>query len=80
MKTYSATEARKNIYNIIESVELSHQPVQITSKRSSAVMISESDWNAIQETLYLLSFPKMGESIREGMNTPLDDCNKDLDW
>ena len=58
----------------------SHQPVGIMGKRNKAVLISEEDWTAIQETLFLLSVPGMRESIREGMDTPVEECDKELDW
>ena len=57
MSTLSATEARANLYRVIDETAESHEPVLITSKRNNAVLLSESDWNAIQETLYLLSVP-----------------------
>jgi len=80
MTSISVTEARANIYKLIDEVAASHQPVTITGKRSNAILISEDDWNAIQETLYLLNIPGMRESIIEGIDTPLDECEKDLDW
>ena len=80
MKSISVTQARKDIYNLLESVEESHQPIQITGKRSNAVLVSESDWLALQETLYLLSIPGMRESIRKGLETELDECDEDLEW
>ena len=80
MTAISVTEARANIYKLIDEVTASHQPVTITGKRSNAVLISEEDWNAIQETLYLLNIPGMRESIVEGINTPVDECEKDPDW
>ena len=49
-------------------------------KRNKVVLVSEEDWSAIQETLYLLSVPGMRESIREGMDTPVDECDEELDW
>ena len=67
MSTLSATEARANLYRVIDETAESHEPVLITSKRNNAVLLSESDWNAIQETLYLLSVPGMRESIKAGM-------------
>tara|TARA_B100000678_G_C17949917_1_gene398770 strand:- start:154 stop:318 length:165 start_codon:yes stop_codon:yes gene_type:complete len=54
--------------------------LHITGKRNNAVLLSESDWSAIQETLYLVSIPGMRESIREGMATPVDACDLTLDW
>ena len=80
MKTLSATQARKDIYRLLDEASETHQPIQITGKRSNAVLVSEEDWRAIQETLYLSSIPGMQESIVEGMNTPLEDTEEDLDW
>jgi antitoxin YefM len=80
MTNITATEARKKFYNLIDDVAVSHEPIQITGKRHSAVLVSEEDWKAIQETLYLTSIPNMRESIIEGMKTPIEDCNKELDW
>jgi len=80
MPTISASEARANLYRLIDETNQSHEPVLITGKRANAVLLSEQDWRSIQETLYLLSIPGMRESIREGMDTPTDDCARDLDW
>ena len=80
MTTLNATEARSNLYNLIDETAQTHQPIVITGKRGNAVLLSEDDWNSINETLFLLSVPGMRESIREGMETNLDDCDQDLDW
>ncbi|MDH5233022.1 MAG: type II toxin-antitoxin system Phd/YefM family antitoxin [Gammaproteobacteria bacterium] len=80
MSILKATEARANLYNLIDETAESHQPIVITGKRNNAVLISEEDWNAINETLHLVSVPGMKESIQEGMSTDIDDCSKDLDW
>ena len=80
MSTLSATEARANLYRVIDETAESHEPVLITSKRNNAVLLSESDWNAIQETLYLLSVPGMRESIKEVMEEEVGDCAEELDW
>jgi len=80
MPTLSVSEARSKLYRLLDEVSESHQPAIITSKRSNGVLISEEDWNAIQETLYLLSIPKMRETIKEGMNTPVEECSEELDW
>ncbi|MFH1860162.1 MAG: type II toxin-antitoxin system Phd/YefM family antitoxin [bacterium] len=80
MTTLTATKARTKLYNLLDEVALSHQPIQITGKRASAVLIAEEDWKAIQETLYLLSIPGMKESIREGLETPIEKCSKELNW
>jgi len=80
MKTLTASAARANLYRLIDEVGDSSEPLTITGKRSSAVLVSASDWRAIQETLYLMSVPGMRESIVEGMNTPVDECAEELEW
>ncbi|MCH7823574.1 MAG: type II toxin-antitoxin system Phd/YefM family antitoxin [Acidobacteria bacterium] len=80
MPTITATEARKRLYKLVDEVQESHEPVQITGKRGSAVLVGEDDWRAIQETLHLVSIPGMRESIVEGMATPVDELEDALDW
>lgn len=78
--TLTATQARANLYGLIDQTMQTHQPITITAKRGNAVLLSESDWRAITETLHLLSMPNMRESIREGLDTELADCDTELDW
>ena len=80
MKTINAREAEKSLQELLEETATSHEPIQITSDASNGILISEEDWRAIQETLYLLSIPGMRESIREGMATPIEECSKELNW
>ena len=80
MTGITATEARSNLYRLIDETAETHKPIVITGKRNNAVLISEEDWSAIQETLYLLSRPRIPASIREGMDTPVDECDEELDW
>jgi len=80
MTGITATEARSNLYRLIDETAESHQPVLITGKRNKAVLVAEEDWTAIQETLFLLSVPGMRESIREGMQTPTSECNEEPGW
>jgi len=80
MSTLTASEARASLYRLIDVTATSHEPVLITGKRGNAVLMSEEDWRAIQETLYLLSVPGMRESIREGMKTAVDKCGKEPGW
>jgi prevent-host-death family protein len=80
MQTLNASEARANLYRLIDEAAESHKPILISGKRSSAVLISSEDWSAIQETLFLLSVPGMRESIKEGMAEPLTESAKELDW
>ena len=80
MKTLSASEARTSLYRLMDQTAESHQPITITGKRSNAVLISSEDWDAIQETLYLLSMPGMRESIKAGMAEPVKSCSRTLKW
>ena len=79
MQILSASHARTNLYRLIDEASNSHQPVVITGKRNNAVLVSQEDWSAIQETLFLVSIPNMRESIREGMNTPANELSPSLD-
>lgn len=78
--TLSATEARKRLYELLDRASESHEPIQINGRRNAAVLVSEDDWRAIQETLHLLSVPGMRESIRKGMKTPLGKCSTSPGW
>lgn len=80
MTTLTASQARINLYRLLDEASSAHQPILITGKRHNAVLVSEEDWRAIQETLYLLSIPDMRESIKKGMATPIKDCTEDLNW
>jgi len=82
MKTIPITKARKDIYNLVDETINTSEPIQITGKRGNVILLSEADWNAMQETLYLLSIPGMKESILEGDNTPIDECLEleDIGW
>ena len=80
MTTLSASEARANLYRLMDQAAESHQPILISGKRSNSVLLAEEDWTAIQETLFLLSVPGMRESIRAGMVESVDACATELDW
>ena len=81
MDTLSVTEARSRLFRLVDETAETHRPILITGQRNNAVLISQEDWNAIQETLYLNSIPGMTESIIEAMATPPDeDSYKELEW
>ena len=80
MPVVTATEARATLYTLMDEVASSHEPVLITGKRNNVVVISEEDWRAINETLYLLGIPGMRESLVEGMNTPIEDFDDEVEW
>ncbi len=80
MSSINITNARKDLYRIVESVNESHEPIHITGKKNSAVLVGEDDWKSIEETLYLSSIPGMRDSIIDGMKTPIEKLESDLDW
>jgi antitoxin YefM len=80
MAAVSASEARKRLYKLVDEVKESHEPVQIVGKRNSAFLVSEQDWRAIEETLYLTSIPGMRNSIIQGLKTPVDKCEEEPGW
>lgn len=83
MTAISATKARENLYQLIADVNANNTAITITNTRGkNAVMLSEEDWNAVQETLYLMSVPGMTESILEGGKTPVEEClsEDEVDW
>ncbi|MCG8502921.1 MAG: type II toxin-antitoxin system Phd/YefM family antitoxin [Firmicutes bacterium] len=85
MKTVPITQARNNLYKLLDETILSSEPIEILGKRGNGILLSKQDWISIQETLYLLSIPGMRESLIEGRNTPeeelldLEDIGWDLD-
>ncbi len=80
MKTVKISQARAKLYGLVDEAAETHEPIQITGKRANAVLVGEEDWAAMQETLYLLSIPGMRESIREGLEMPVEQCDQELDW
>jgi len=80
MTTISVTDARSRLYKLVDQASEESEPILITGKRANAVLVSEDDWRAIQETLHLLSIPGMRESIREGMAEPIDECSEEPGW
>ncbi|MFM9853762.1 MAG: type II toxin-antitoxin system Phd/YefM family antitoxin [Sphingomonadaceae bacterium] len=68
MQAISYSEARENLKSVIDRVIADSTPITITRQRGGgAVLISESDWASIEETLYLLRSPKNAERLLEAI-------------
>lgn len=80
MKTITADEARDNLGELLEQTAASHEPFLIQGKGMGGALLSEDDWRAIEETIYLLSVPGMRDSMRTGMQVPLEECSSELEW
>ncbi len=80
MTTLTENIASKKLKKLLSEISEGHHPIKIKSKNGNAILISEDDWNSIEETLYLLSIPGMRKSIAEGLNTPIEKCSKKIKW
>ena len=74
-KTINITTARKEIDNIAKEVNEGYEEVFVynATNGNNMVILSEEDWKAIQETMYLNSVPGMADSILEAAEEPLDE-------
>ena len=79
-KVMTVSQARTNIYKIMDETAETHQPIMITGKRNNVVMLSEEDWNAIEETLFLNAIPGMASSIKEAMDAPNSEFSENIEW
>lgn len=82
MKTVAISKARANIFQLVAEAMEEHEPILIHGKRGEAVLVPKEDWDALQETLYLLSKRGMRKALQEASATPLSECcdEKDLPW
>lgn len=80
MTTLTENTASKKLKKLLSEVSESHRPVKIKGRKTSAVLVSEDDWRAIEETLYLLSIPGMRKSLIDGMKTPVEKCEDKIKW
>lgn len=79
-RVMSVSQVRKDIYNVMDETAQTHEPILITGKRNNVVMLSQEDWNAIEETLYLNSIPNMASSIQETMKESDEEFSEDIEW
>jgi antitoxin YefM len=64
----TASEARKNLFPLIEKVNEDRIPVEITSRRGSAVLLSRSEYDALEETAHLLRAPANARRLLESLD------------
>lgn len=80
MMVHSSAEVVKDLDRFLVATSKDHRPILIQGEAASGILVAEEDWRAIQETVYLLSIPGMGESIREGLEIPISECSDDPGW
>ncbi|MCV6638218.1 type II toxin-antitoxin system Phd/YefM family antitoxin [Candidatus Albibeggiatoa sp. nov. NOAA] len=77
MNIQPLNKAHQNLYRLVDEVNTNHEPVMIQGKSKNAVLISERDWWAMQQTLYLSSNPEIKAQIQQGLQTSLEQCQDD---
>ncbi len=80
MKSYNIKLAKERFEELIDDTLNHDEIIRINSNTANAIIISENKWNSIKETLFLLSILGMRESIKNGMNTSLDECSGEVKW
>jgi len=80
MDIYTTSQARSNLFKLVEHTANSHDPIYIVGKHNQAVLISAEDYRAIMETLYITSIPGMRESILSSAQEPIEEFSDKIDW
>lgn len=80
MEIYTTSQARANLFKLVEMSNETHEPIYIIGKKNKSVLISEEDYRAMAETLHLTSIPKMKESILKESKQPLETFSESIDW
>ena len=79
MNIYTTSQARQELFKLVDATNQTHEPVYIVGKRNKAVLISEEDYSAMIETLHIMSVPGLKESIIKMDNDPLDEYSEKID-
>ena len=80
MTTMTATKARANLFKLLDLAASSHEPIMITGRRQNGVLLSEDDFRAMQETLYISSIPGLKKSLLKVINAPLKSYSPKRPW
>jgi len=82
MYNTNVTNARANLYNLLDMAIEDSEVINISTKNGNAVIISESDYNSLLETLYLSTDPAYKQTLLEGKDTPLSECvsEDNVEW
>ncbi len=80
MEICTVSQARANLFQLVDNVSAWHEPVYIVGKRNKAVLMSEEDYSGLMETMYLYSIPGMVESILQSAQEPIENFSDTLEW
>lgn len=75
MNIMTISSARADLFNVAQTAIDTHEPVVMTSKHGNVVLLSEADFKAIQETLFLQSIPNFVKEVREGLAEPKENLS-----
>lgn len=79
MSITNATTLRKNLFGYLDAAAVNDEKIIVTTKNGNAAIISEEYLRSLEETCFLCGIPGMAQSIKEGLQTPSDDCRV-FDW
>jgi len=80
LNIYTTSQARSNLFKIIDHAAQSHDPIYIVGKKHKAVLLSERDYSALVETLYIKSIPGLEDSILKAKQEPIESYSDKIDW
>jgi PHD/YefM family antitoxin component YafN of YafNO toxin-antitoxin module len=76
----SIKEASDKLPDLVENTITKRELVLISGKNNNAVLMAESDWQAMNETIHLLSVPGMSDAIKNGLSENLGSTSRKLNW
>ncbi|MCR5732307.1 MAG: hypothetical protein K6G51_05165 [Sphaerochaetaceae bacterium] len=82
MYNTNATAFRKDLFNLLEKAIKYNEVLNISTKEGNAVVLSEEEYNGLIATAEIMSNPTLYTKVKEGMDTPLDECvaEKEVEW
>jgi len=80
MEHISVSNARKDLYQLVDNVATTHEPALIKGKRNAVVMVAAEDWADIQETLFVSNNKSLAKSLHKGIKESYKECKAKLDW
>ena len=80
MQHVTANTAKNNLDGLLDTVIELGESVSIATDKGAAILVSQEEWDGLQETLYLQSIPGMVESIKEAREAPASERLEDIGW
>lgn len=74
MQVMNVTAFRQKLFHMLEQTIRYNEPIHITGKEGTAVLMSEADYNDLMATIELCTVPGMQKKIVDGLHTPTEEC------